>query len=162
MDLNIVSRVLCWETSWHTLRLFPVVSFSASNPPGPILLLRDFLLGFSIGVDLFPAATAPRSAVAFSWSISLEDGIWPNDFRDLGRDAGRVTSSREDMVAIELEAQFFVSRGLYGMLMKLADQGVILGSLLMVAAARKQNKAGASKGWVCRVAVIRPKNSSSL
>ena len=81
-------------------------------------MLRDFLLGFSIGIDLFPAAKAPRSAVAFSWSISLEDGIWPNDFRDLGRDAGRVTSSREDIIARELEAQIFVSRGLYGVFMK--------------------------------------------
>jgi len=87
------------------------------------------LLGFSIGIDLFPAAKAPRSAVAFSWSISLEDGIWPNDFRDLGRDAGSVTSSREDMIARELEAQFFVSRGLCGLFMKLADRVVILESL---------------------------------
>lgn len=84
------------------MRLFPDVSFSASSPPGPMLLLRDFLLGFSIGSDLFPVANAPRSVVAFSWSISLVDGIWPNDFRDLGRDAGRVTSSREDMIAREL------------------------------------------------------------
>jgi hypothetical protein len=49
----------------HTLRLFPVVSFRASNPPGPILLLRDFFVGFSIGTALFPLAKAPRSAVIF-------------------------------------------------------------------------------------------------
>jgi hypothetical protein len=70
-----------------------------------MLLLRDFLLGFSIGSDLLPAAKAPRSAVAFSWSISLVDGMWPKDFRDFGRVAGSVTSSREDMIAAELEAQ---------------------------------------------------------
>ena len=35
-----------------------------------------------------------------------------NDFRDLGRVAGRVTSSREDMIARELEAQIFRGCGL--------------------------------------------------
>jgi hypothetical protein len=89
----------------HTLRLFPVVSFRASNPPGPILLLRDFFVGFSIGTALFPLAKAPRSAVIFSWSISCADGIWASDFRDFGRVAGRVTSSREDMIEKELQAQ---------------------------------------------------------
>jgi hypothetical protein len=113
------------------LRLFPDVSFNASNPPGPILLLRDFLLGFSICIDLFPTAKAPRSAVAFSWSISLVDGIWPNDFRDLGRVAGRVTSSREDMIARELDARIFVGRGFYQVFMKLVDRFVILESLSM-------------------------------
>lgn len=89
----------------HTLRLFPVVSLRASNPPGPILLLRDFFVGFSIGPALFPLAKAPRSAVLFSWSISCADGIWASDFRDFGRVAGRVTSSREDMIKKELQAQ---------------------------------------------------------
>ena len=117
-----------------------------------MLLLRDFLFGLSIGVDLFPAAKAPRSAVAFSWSISLEDGIWHNDFRDLGRVAGRVTSSREDMIVIELDAQFFAGCGLSEVFMKLVDRVVILESLPMVVAARKQNKAkrvegGGSELW---------------
>jgi len=66
IDLNYVNIYFCFMMSRRTLRLFPDVSFSASNPPGPMLLLRDFLLGFSIGSDLFPAAKAPRSAVAFS------------------------------------------------------------------------------------------------
>jgi hypothetical protein len=35
-----------------------------------------------------------------------------NDFRDLGRVAGRVTSSREDMIASKLEAQTFLRREL--------------------------------------------------
>jgi hypothetical protein len=110
-----------------------------------MLLLRDFLFGLSIGIDLFPAAKAPRSAVAFSWSISVE-GIWPNDFRDLGRIAGRVTSSREDMIVIELDAQFFAGGGLSGVFMKLVDRVVILESLPMVVAARKQNKAKRVEG----------------
>jgi hypothetical protein len=63
------------------------------------------LLGFSVGIAFFPPAKAPRSAVIFSWSMSFADGICANDFRDLGRVAGRVTSSREDMIARALEAQ---------------------------------------------------------
>jgi hypothetical protein len=73
-----------------------------------MLLLRDFLLGFSIGIAFLPPAKAPMSAVIFSWSMSLADGMCANDFRDLGRVAGRVTSSREDMIASELEAQIFL------------------------------------------------------
>ena len=82
-----------------TLRLFPAVSLRASSPPGPMLLLRDFLLGLSVGAAFLPAK-APMSAVMFSWSI-LADGICDSDFRDFGRVAGRVTSSREDMIARE-------------------------------------------------------------
>jgi hypothetical protein len=93
------------EITSNTLRLFPVVSVRASNPPGPILLLRDFFDGFSIGTALFPLAKAPRPAVMFSWSISCDDGICASDFRDFGRVAGRVTSSREDMIEKELQAQ---------------------------------------------------------
>ena len=89
----------------HTLRLFPVVSVRASNPPGPMLLLLDFFVAFSIGTVFFPLAKAPRSAVIFSWSVSCSDGIWASDFRDFGRVAGRVTSSREDMIEKEPRAQ---------------------------------------------------------
>jgi hypothetical protein len=44
--------------------------------------------------------------------MSLADGICANDFRDLGRVAGRVTSSLEDIIAGELEAQIFGGCGL--------------------------------------------------
>lgn len=95
-------RLVCYYdkiSSYHTLRLFPVVSFNASNPPGPILLLRDFL-DFSTGA-LFLVPSNPISAVWFSWSTSCAEGTWPNDFRDFGRVVGRVTSSREDMIVVD-------------------------------------------------------------
>lgn len=71
---------------------------SASNPPGPMLLLLDFFEAFSIGTAFFPLDKAPKSAVIFSWSIAFEEGICASDFRDFGRVAGRVASSREDMM----------------------------------------------------------------
>ena len=70
------------------------MSFRASNPPGPILLLRDFLEAFSIGTGFLPPANDPISAVMFSWS-AIADGICASDFRDLGRVAGNVISSCE-------------------------------------------------------------------
>jgi hypothetical protein len=76
-----------------------------------MLLLRDFLLGFSIEIAFFPPAKAPRSAVIFSWSMSLAEWICAKDFRDLGRVAGRVTSSREDMIVRELKAQSSIPFG---------------------------------------------------
>lgn len=83
-----------------TFRLLPVVSLSASKPPGPILLLRDFLEGRSPSAALFWAIpNAPMSAVIFSLSIVSGDGICAIDLRDLGLVADRVTSSLEDIVA---------------------------------------------------------------
>lgn len=51
--------------------LLPVPSFSASNPPGPKLLLRDFLPGFGTFADDMP----------FSWSNADELGICAIDLR---------------------------------------------------------------------------------
>jgi len=73
-----------------------------------MLLLRDFLLGFSIGTSLFPPPKDKISAVIFSWSILCDDGIWAKDFRDFGRAAGSVISSREDIMKKELEARNFL------------------------------------------------------
>ena len=87
------------ERSILTWRLLPVVSLSASNPPGPILLLLDFFEGRSPSTALFPAPPSPpMSAVIFSLSIILAEGVCANDFRDIGLVAGNVTSSREDIV----------------------------------------------------------------
>lgn len=85
-----------------TLRLLPVLSLSASSPPGPILLLRDFFDGLSPSMFLLllPLIIEPRSVVMFSLFIALADGIAPRDLRDLGFAAGRVMSSREAMVAV--------------------------------------------------------------
>jgi hypothetical protein len=69
-----------------------------------MLLLLDFFEGFSIGTALFPLAIAPRSAVIFSCSRFFAEGICASDFRDFGRVAGRVDSSREAIVNIELNA----------------------------------------------------------
>lgn len=74
------------------------MSFNASSPPGPILLLRDFLPGFSIGTPRFPLAKDAKSVVIFSWSIVRDEGTCARDFLDFGRDAGRVTSSRDAMI----------------------------------------------------------------
>ena len=89
----------------HTLRRLPVVSLSASNPPGPILLLRDFF-----DVAFFTPANAPISVVIFSWSISCDDGMWARDFRDFGRVAGSVTSSREDILELRWSLKLKTSR----------------------------------------------------
>jgi hypothetical protein len=62
-----------------------------------MLLLRDFLASFAEDAVLFAPERVPISVVAFSWSMA-DDGIWAMDFR-VRREAGRVTSSREDMVS---------------------------------------------------------------
>ena len=83
-----------------TLRLLAVLSLSASSPPGPILLLRDFFDGLSPSAFLLcPLIMEPRSVVMLSLFMALADGTAPSDLRDLGFAAGRVMSSREAMVA---------------------------------------------------------------
>ena len=57
-----------------------------------MLLLRDFF-----EAAFFVPANAPIPVVIFSWSISCDEGMWAKDFRDFGRVAGSVTSSREDI-----------------------------------------------------------------
>lgn len=49
-----------------TLHRFPDPFVSASNPPGPILLLLDFRADFAAPAGPLAAARAPRSAVIFS------------------------------------------------------------------------------------------------
>ena len=51
-----------------TARLFPFPDFKTSMPPGPILLLRDFLQ------PALPAAVLATSTVMFSLSIFLRTG----------------------------------------------------------------------------------------
>jgi hypothetical protein len=66
-----------------------------------MLLLRDFFAALpAIGGALLLLPTiAPISAVIFSLSIPVfEEGTCASDLRDLGRAAGRVMSSREDML----------------------------------------------------------------
>lgn len=50
----------------HTLRRFPAPSRRASNPPGPMLLLLNFLEGFAAGTALFAPVREPISVVIFS------------------------------------------------------------------------------------------------
>lgn len=96
-----VSTTTCHLPRILTLRLLPVLSLSASSPPGPILLLRDFFDGLSPSTFLLllPPIIEPRSVVMFSLFTALADGIGPRDLRDLGFAAGSVMSSREAMVA---------------------------------------------------------------
>lgn len=84
-----------------TLRLFPVLSLRASNPPGPMLLLRDFFAGLSPSGSLFLAPIiAPISVVMFSLFTLLAEGTALIDLRDLGLAAGNVMSSREAILAV--------------------------------------------------------------
>lgn len=69
--------------SQRTLRLLPFEFCSASKPPGPRLLLRDF---FSLGPDL-PTPEAPGivipSAVEFSLSAAAAAlGTWAIERRE--------------------------------------------------------------------------------
>lgn len=84
-------------------RRFPDPGFSASNPPGPILLLRDFFL------PPLPAKELATSTVMFSFSILLRTGECPVDF--LGRRVdGIVASERLDMLLIELKTSSLVCK----------------------------------------------------
>ena len=69
-----------------TLIVFPALSFNASSPPGPRLLLRNFFFSVSELVSLWRRIEL-RSAVAFSLShsMSLEEVMWARDCRDFGR-----------------------------------------------------------------------------
>lgn len=67
----------------RTARLFPVPCFNTSRPPGPMLLLRDFLR---------LAANEPPPSVAFSLSMAFRTSVdAPMDCR-LRRAAGTVIS----------------------------------------------------------------------
>jgi hypothetical protein len=100
-----IARYIHTRISEHTCRLLPEPSVSASNPPGPILLLRDFLACRALFVkSVLPLAIMLRSIVMFSLSIMelSADGGCAIDLRDFGRRvAGSVTSSREDIVAVK-------------------------------------------------------------
>jgi hypothetical protein len=79
---------LRWQQRLTTLR-FPVPDFRASKPPGPRLILRDFLR--------LAAIVLPTSTVAFSLSFVFRDGDRaPTDLRGL-RVAGNVASLWDDI-----------------------------------------------------------------
>jgi len=91
-DMSMASR--CILSSVHTALRFPVPDLRTSRPPGPMLLLLDFLRPAPIPPAL------PMSMVAFSFSDAFRDGDRPPppmDFRVL-RVAGNVTSPWDDIV----------------------------------------------------------------
>ena len=91
-DMSMASR--CILSSVHTALRFPVPDLRTSRPPGPMLLLLDFLRPAPIPPAL------PMSIVAFSFSEAFRDGDRPPppmDFRVL-RVAGNVTSPWDDIV----------------------------------------------------------------
>lgn len=114
LPVRTVSTECCNLPRIHTLRPLPVLSLSASSPPGPILLLRDFFVGLSPSALLLcPLIMNPRSVVMLSLFMALADETAPSDLRDLGFAAGSVISSREAMVAGVYVYVWFLSR-VYG------------------------------------------------
>lgn len=99
--VRTVRTMLCALPRILTLRLLPVLSLSASSPPGPILLLRDFCEGLSpiIFLLLLPPIIEPRSVVMFSLLIAFADGTAPSDLRERCFAAGSVISPRKAIVA---------------------------------------------------------------
>lgn len=89
-----------------TLRRLPLEFCRASRPPGPKLLLRDFL-SLPAGFALFAkGCVAPISAVAFSLSrldVILDRGTWAMERRERTRAA---ESCREDIVATGLDQRY--------------------------------------------------------
>lgn len=70
------------------LRRLPLEFCSASRPPGPKLLLRDFLSFPAVFAVLPGGWIAPMSVVEFSLSmvdVSLDRGTWAIERRDRGR-----------------------------------------------------------------------------
>ena len=85
-----------------TLRRFPLEFWRASSPPGPKLLLRDFLSLVVSFVLTSNCGTTPMSAVAFSLSSPdgiLDRGAWAMERRERGRVAAE--SGRTDMATVK-------------------------------------------------------------
>lgn len=93
----------------RTLRRLPLEFCRASSPPGPKLLLRDFL-SLPAGFALFAkGCVAPMSAVAFSLSrldVILDRGTWAMERRERTRAA---ESCREDIMATGLDQPYHPS-----------------------------------------------------
>lgn len=86
-----ISDLLYMYKHVHTARLFPVPCFNASRPPGPKLLLLEFLRR--------GASELPMSRVAFSLSAVFRESVAaPRDFR-ARRVAGTVISPDEDILS---------------------------------------------------------------
>lgn len=76
---TVVSRAQRSDCSCRTFVAFPDVSLSASNPPGPRLLPRDFF--FSSDCALSARCSPAMSVVALSLPAAMPFGMCAIDFR---------------------------------------------------------------------------------
>lgn len=91
------SCFVCSKRSPTSLRL-PVVSLRTSNPPGPMLLLRDFFRD-----ALGASANVVESTVLFSLFTVSGEGICAIDLRDRGR---CVFTGGFSIIAVAYEVSF--------------------------------------------------------